>query len=71
MAVLTIMPPPVMASALLFTAVFIMISGVQIISTRVLDSRRTLVVGMGMMTFFVDLVFRWRFPACRSGRSRG
>ena len=56
-ALLTIMPPPVMASALLFTAVFIMISGVQIISTRVLDSRRTLVVGMGMMVFFIDSVF--------------
>lgn len=56
-AVLTIMPPPVMASALLFTAVFIMISGVQIISTRVLDPRRTLVIGMGMMAFFVVSVF--------------
>ena len=56
-AVLTIMPPPVMASALLFTAVFIMISGVQIISTRVLDARRTLVIGMGMMAFFVVSVF--------------
>jgi NCS2 family nucleobase:cation symporter-2 len=41
----------------LFTAVFITISGVQIISTRVLDSRRTLVVGMGMMTFFVVSIF--------------
>jgi xanthine permease XanP len=51
--VLTIMPPPVMAAALLFTAVFIMIGGVQIISSRVLDSRRTLVIGMGMMAFFV------------------
>jgi NCS2 family nucleobase:cation symporter-2 len=56
-ALLTIMPPPVMASALLFTAVFITIGGVQIISTRVLDSRRTLVVGMGMMTFFVVSMF--------------
>ncbi len=62
-AVLTIMPPPVMASALLFTAVFIMISGVQIISTRVLDARRTLVIGMGMMAFFVVSVF----PATFSG----
>lgn len=50
---LTIMPPPVMAAALLFTAVFIMISGVQIISTRVLDPRRTLVIGAGMMAFFM------------------
>jgi xanthine permease XanP len=59
--VLTIMPPPVMAAALLFTAVFIMISGVQIISTRVLDSRRTLVIGMGMMAFFVVSVFPQTF----------
>lgn len=51
--ILTIMPPPVMASALLFTAVFIMISGIQIISTRVLDPRRTLVIGAGMMAFFM------------------
>ncbi len=51
--VLTIMPAPVMAAALLFTAVFIMIGGVQIISTRVLDPRRTLVIGAGMMAFFM------------------
>ena len=48
---LAIMPRPVMAAALLFTAVFIMIGGMQIISTRVLDGRRTLVIGMGMMSF--------------------
>ncbi len=54
---LVIMPRPVMASALLFTAVFIMISGVQIISTRMLDGRRTLVVGMGMMAFFVVSIY--------------
>ncbi|MBX9776996.1 MAG: hypothetical protein K2Y71_21665 [Xanthobacteraceae bacterium] len=56
-AVLAIMPPPVMASAMLFTAVFIMIGGVQIISTRVLDARRTLVIGMGMMAFFIVSIF--------------
>ncbi|MGA3302745.1 MAG: solute carrier family 23 protein [Methylovirgula sp.] len=54
---LTIMPPPVMAAALVFTAVFIMISGIQIISTRVLDPRRTLVIGAGMMAFFMVSVF--------------
>ena len=47
--ILAIMPPPVMASALVFTAVFIMIGGIQIISTRVLDPRRTLVIGAGLM----------------------
>ena len=62
-AVLAIMPPPVMASAMLFTAVFIMISGVQIISTRALDARRTLVIGMGMMAFFVVSMF----PSAFSG----
>jgi xanthine permease XanP len=55
--VLTIMPRPVMAAAMLFTSVFIMISGVQIISTRVLDARRTLVIGMGMLSFFVVSVY--------------
>ena len=55
--VLIIMPPPVMAAALMFTAVFIMISGIQIITSRVLDPRRTLVIGMGMMSFFVVSVF--------------
>jgi xanthine permease XanP len=64
--VLAIMPPAVMAAAMLFTAVFIMISGVQIISTRVLDGRRTLVVGMGMMAFFVVTVY----PAAFAGAPR-
>ena len=55
--VLTIMPRPVMASAMLFTAVFILIGGVQIISSRILDGRRTLVIGMGMMAFIMVSVF--------------
>jgi len=55
--VLTIMPRPVMASAMIFTALFIMISGVQIISSRVLDGRRTLVIGMGILSFFVVMVY--------------
>ncbi len=54
---LTIMPHPVMSAAMLFTAVFIMISGVQIISTRVLDARRTLVIGMALLSFIVVSVY--------------
>jgi NCS2 family nucleobase:cation symporter-2 len=61
--VLTIMPRPVMAAAMLFTAAFIIISGVQIISTRVLDGRRTLVIGMGMLAFLVVSVY----PAAFTG----
>ena len=47
LGMLTLMPKPVMVAAMLFTAAFIMIGGIQIITTRVLDSRRTLVIGMG------------------------
>ena len=36
---------------------FIMIGGIQIISSRVLDSRRTLVVGMGLATFIIVSVY--------------
>jgi xanthine permease XanP len=59
--VLTIMPRPVMAAAMLFTAAFIMINGVQIISTRLLDSRRTLVIGMGIISFVVTSVYPGAF----------
>jgi len=55
--VLTIMPAPVMAAAMLFTAFFVMIGGIQIVATRVLDSRRTIVIGAGMMSFLVISVF--------------
>ena len=52
LGLITLLPKPVMAAAMLFTAAFIMISGLQIISTRVLDGRRTLVIGLGLATFF-------------------
>jgi NCS2 family nucleobase:cation symporter-2 len=55
--VLTIMPAPVMASAMLFTAFFVMTGGVQIISTRVLDARRTIVIGAGLLSFVVVSVY--------------
>jgi xanthine permease XanP len=58
---LTIMPRPVMASAMLFTAVSILIGGAQIISSRILDERRTLVIGMGMMAFIMVSVFPGTF----------
>ena len=70
--ILTIMPRPVMASAMLFTAVFILIGGVQIISSRILDGRRTLVIGMGMMAFIMVSVFPGTFAGvldcARAGR---
>jgi xanthine permease XanP len=54
---LTVMPPPVMAAGLLFAAAFIMINGVQIVSSRVLDARRTIVIGAGILTFLLVALF--------------
>jgi NCS2 family nucleobase:cation symporter-2 len=52
-----------MTAAMLFTSVFIIISGVQIITSRVLDARRTLVIGLGLVTFLAISVF----PAAFAG----
>lgn len=60
---LTIMPKPVMSAAMLFSAVFIVMNGVQIISSRVLDSRRTLVVGLGLAAFMAGSVHPTAFAA--------
>jgi xanthine permease XanP len=60
---LTIMPAPVMAAGLLFPAAFIMINGVQIISSRVLDTRRTVVIGAGILTFLLGAIFPRTFAA--------
>jgi NCS2 family nucleobase:cation symporter-2 len=48
-AVLAIMPRPVMGAALVFAACFILISGLQIATSRLLDSRRTLTIGLGLV----------------------
>ncbi len=45
---LILMPRPVMGAALLFSACFVMISGLQTITSRMLDARRTLVIGLGI-----------------------
>ena len=58
---LTVMPASVMAAGLLFSAAFIMINGVQIISSRVLDARRTIVIGAGILTFLLVAIFPGTF----------
>jgi xanthine permease XanP len=56
-AVLAIMPRPVMAAALVFAACFILVSGLQIATSRLLDSRRTLTIGLGLIAgVSVDVV---------------
>jgi len=63
LGIITLMPKPVMAAAMLFTSAFIMINGLQIITARVLDGRRTLVIGMGLATFFAVTVHPTAFSA--------
>jgi NCS2 family nucleobase:cation symporter-2 len=43
-----LMPRPVMGAALVFSACFILISGMQTIASRMLDARRTLVIGIAL-----------------------
>src|SRR5262249_21544347 len=45
---LAIMPKPVIAAALLFSACFLLINGMQVITSRMLDSRKTFVVGLAI-----------------------
>jgi len=46
---LAVMPRAVMVAALLFTICFIIINGLQVISSRLLDARRTLVIGFSIV----------------------
>src|SRR5262245_44318457 len=46
---LILMPRPVMGAALLFSACFVLISGLQAITSRMLDARRTLVIWFGLV----------------------
>jgi xanthine permease XanP len=48
-AVLALMPEAVMGAALLFSAAFFFINGLQLVTARMLDARKTLVIGLGFM----------------------
>ena len=48
-AIFLIMPPPVIGAATLFTSAIILINGLQIITSRLLDARRTFVIGLAFM----------------------
>lgn len=55
--VLAIVPRAVMGAALLFAACFVFVNGVQIITSRLLDSRRTFVIGLAFLSgIAVDLL---------------
>jgi NCS2 family nucleobase:cation symporter-2 len=46
---LAVMPRPVMGAALMFVAAFIFVNGLQIIASRLLDARRTFVIGLSFI----------------------
>jgi NCS2 family nucleobase:cation symporter-2 len=46
---LAVMPRPVIVAALLFSVAFIMINGLQVMMSRMLDARRTLVIGLALV----------------------
>jgi len=48
-AVLAIMPRAVVVAALMYAVTFIMINGLQIMMSRLLDARRTFVLGLGIL----------------------
>jgi NCS2 family nucleobase:cation symporter-2 len=45
-ALLAIMPRPVLGATLVFSACFILVNGLQIVTSRMLDPRRTFVIGL-------------------------
>jgi xanthine permease XanP len=64
-ALLAVMPRPVIVASLLFAVTFIMINGLQVMSSRMLDARRTLVVGLAIVAGMAVEVF----PALAAGAS--
>ena len=55
--VLAVMPRAVMVAALLFTIFFIVVNGLQVITSRLLDTRRTLVIGVAIIAGVAIEVF--------------
>jgi xanthine permease XanP len=55
--VFVLMPRPVMGGALIFAACFILINGLQAITSRMLDARRTLVIGLALSVGFAAEIF--------------
>ncbi len=48
-AIFVIMPTPVMGASLIFTVCFMIMAGIQIIMSRMIDSRKTFVVGLSII----------------------
>jgi NCS2 family nucleobase:cation symporter-2 len=57
------MPPPVMGVTLFFTAAFVFTSGIQMITARMLDARKTLVVGFSFALAVMADIYHETFMA--------
>jgi NCS2 family nucleobase:cation symporter-2 len=54
---LSVIPRPVMGAALVFAASFVLVNGIQILTSRLLDARRTFVIGLSFLAgISVDLL---------------
>jgi xanthine permease XanP len=56
-AVLAVMPRSVIVAALMFAVTFIIINGLQVMTSRMLDARRTLVIGLSLVAGIAVEVF--------------
>jgi NCS2 family nucleobase:cation symporter-2 len=52
------MPPPVMGAALFFTSAFVFVTGLQMITARMLDARKTLVIGFSFAMAVMADIYR-------------
>jgi xanthine permease XanP len=57
-AVLVATPRPVLAAAMMYVASFILVNGLQIITSRLLDARRVLMIGMAMFVGVLSISHR-------------
>jgi xanthine permease XanP len=62
-----LMPRPVAGAALVFSATFIIINGLEIITSRLLDSRKTLVIGLALVFGLAVDVYPVFFQALPAG----
>ncbi|HEV8308244.1 MAG TPA: solute carrier family 23 protein [Methylomirabilota bacterium] len=52
-----LLPPPVVGSVLVFTACFTLLNGIETIASRMLDTRKTLVIGLAIVAALAADVF--------------
>lgn len=56
-AALAATPPPVLGASLLFASAFTMMSGLQIITSRLIDARKTIVIGLSIWTALAVFIY--------------